>query len=215
MLAPLLQAGKDGRTLVVFTSDHGEGLGEHGEKTHGIFAYDTTLRVPLIFYAPRLFGPRAPRARVRHVDIFPTVLDALGLEAPKDASGRSLLALASGSGAEPEASYFEALSSSVNRGWAPLTGLAQDRFKFIDLPIPELYDLEADPREMKNVAATRAARAGGDARPARAAARGRPRPRARPRKSAETRERLRSLGYASASATGQDALHARTTIRSG
>ena len=199
LLAPLLQAGKDGRTLVVFTSDHGEGLGEHGEKTHGIFAYDTTLRVPLVLYAPRLFGPRTPRARVRHVDVFPTVLDALGLGAPKDASGRSLLALAAGSGDAPEASYFEALSSSVNRGWAPLTGLAQDRFKFIDLPIPELYDLGADPHEMKNVAATEP-RVLEAMRSQLARLRAADHGTARGEEDAETRERLRSLGYASVSA---------------
>ena len=199
VLEPLLAAGKDGHTLVVLTSDHGEGLGEHGEKTHGIFAYDTTLRVPLILFAPRLFAPRAPAGRVRHVDILPTILDALSLEVPKDATGRSLLALASGRGAAAEPSYFEALSSSVNRGWAPLTGLARDRYKFIDLPIPELYDLEADPHETKNIAATEtqtleAIRA--QLARLRAADHGI----ARGQEDAETRERLRSLGYASATA---------------
>src|SRR6185436_6023412 len=113
VLEPLLRAGKEGRTLVVFTSDHGEGLGEHGEKTHGIFAYETTLRVPLILFAPRLFAPRVPAPRVRHVDILPTVLDALGLEVPRDATGRSLLALASGRRGDRVLCYFEALSSSV------------------------------------------------------------------------------------------------------
>jgi arylsulfatase A-like enzyme/tetratricopeptide (TPR) repeat protein len=199
VLEPLLGAGKDGHTLVVLTSDHGEGLGEHGEKTHGIFAYDTTLRVPLILYAPRLFAPRAPAERVRHVDILPTVLDALGLEVPKDATGRSLLALASGRGAAAEPSYFEALSSSVNRGWAPLTGLARDRFKFIDLPIPELYDLEADPHETKNIAATEP-RTLEAIRAQLARLRASDHGTARGPEDAETRERLRSLGYASATA---------------
>jgi arylsulfatase A-like enzyme/tetratricopeptide (TPR) repeat protein len=199
LLEPLLGAGKEGHTLVVLTGDHGEGLGEHGEKTHGIFAYETTLRVPLIFYSPRLFGPRTSVERVRHVDILPTVLDALGLEVPKDSSGRSLLALAAGRSGVAAPSYFEALSSSLNRGWAPLSGLAQARFKFIDLPIPELYDLEADPQETKNVAA-------GEPRVLetlrdqlsrlRAADRGI----ARADESAEARERLRSLGYASTTA---------------
>ena len=199
VLEPLLRAGKDGRTLVVLTSDHGEGLGEHGEKTHGIFAYDTTLRVPLVLYAPRLFEPRAPRERVRHVDILPTVLDALGLEVPKDATGRSLLALASGRGAAPAPSYFEALSSSVNRGWAPLTGLARDRFKYIDLPIPELYDLEADPHETKNIAATET-RTLEEIRAQLARLRDADHGIARGQEDGETRERLRSLGYASATA---------------
>ncbi|HEV7501901.1 MAG TPA: sulfatase-like hydrolase/transferase, partial [Vicinamibacteria bacterium] len=202
LLEPLLAAGKDGRTLVVLTSDHGEGLGEHGEKTHGIFAYDTTLRVPLILYAPRLFAPRAPAERVRHVDILPTVLDALSLAVPKDATGRSLLALASGRGAAAEPSYFEALSSSVNRGWAPLTGLAQDRFKFIDLPIPELYDLEADPHETRNIAATEP-RTLETIRAQLARLRAADRGAKRGEEDAETRERLRSLGYASATAPGK------------
>jgi arylsulfatase A-like enzyme/Tfp pilus assembly protein PilF len=202
VLEPLLRAGKDGRTLVVLTSDHGEGLGEHGEKTHGIFAYDTTLRVPLILYAPRLFAPRAPTERVRHVDILPTILDALGLEPAPGASGRSLLALASGRAADPAPSYFEALSSSVNRGWAPLTGLAQDRFKFIDLPVPELYDLEADPHETKNLAATETRTLEG-IRAQLARLRAADRGTARGQEDAETRERLRSLGYASATAPGK------------
>jgi len=202
VLEPLLGAGKEGHTLVVLTSDHGEGLGEHGEKTHGIFAYDSTLRVPLILYAPRLFGPRAPVERVRHIDILPTVLDALGLEAPKDSSGRSLIALAAGRGAAPAPSYFEALSSSVNRGWAPLTGMAQDRFKFIDLPIPELYDLEADPHELTNIAAAQP-RVVETIRAQLARLRAADRSIARGDESAEARERLASLGYASATAPGR------------
>ena len=199
VLEPLLRAGKEGRTLVVFTSDHGEGLGEHGEKTHGIFAYETTLRVPLILFAPRLFAPRVAAPRVRHVDILPTVLDALGLQVPRDATGRSLLALASGRRGDTAPSYFEALSSSVNRGWAPLTGLAQDRFKLIDLPIPELYDLDADPHETRNLAATET-RTLDAIRAQLARLRGGDRGTARGPEDAETRERLRSLGYASATA---------------
>jgi hypothetical protein len=199
LLEPLLASGKDGHTLVVLTSDHGEGLGEHGEQTHGIFAYETTLHVPLILYAPRLFGPRATATRVRHVDILPTVLDALGLPAPADVSGRSLLALANGTEGASDASYFEALSSSVNRGWAPLTGLAQGQWKLIDLPLPELYDLEADPHETRNLAATRTSEME-TLRARLARMRSADRGTSRTDESAETRERLRSLGYASASA---------------
>jgi len=113
LLEPLLRAEENGRTLVVLTADHGEGLGEHGEKTHGIFAYETTLHVPLILYSPRILRPRVVTERVRHIDLLPTILDALGLAAPAGLRGRSLLTIAGGRGAATAPSYFEALSSSV------------------------------------------------------------------------------------------------------
>jgi arylsulfatase A-like enzyme/Tfp pilus assembly protein PilF len=198
LLEPLLRAGENGRTLVVLTADHGEGLGEHGEKTHGIFAYETTLHVPLILYSPRMLRPRVVTERARHVDLLPTILDALGLATPADLPGRSLLAIAGGHGAAPAPSYFEALSSSVNRGWAPLTGMTRDRLKLIDLPIPELYDLDADPHETKNLAASQPQlleELRGLLTQVRASDRGI----SRGEESAEARERLRSLGYVSGS----------------
>jgi arylsulfatase A-like enzyme/Tfp pilus assembly protein PilF len=153
LLGPILEdAG--GRVLVVLTSDHGESLGEHGEATHGLFAYDATLRVPLVLYAPRILRPAVVRTPVRHVDVLPTVLDALGLDAPPGLPGRSLLGLVDGGEAGGDDSYLEALSSSLNRGWAPLRGVVSGSLKYIDLPIPELYDLRADPGEASNLAAT-------------------------------------------------------------
>jgi Flp pilus assembly protein TadD len=196
LVEPLLQAGSASRTLVVLTADHGEGLGEHGEKTHGIFAYESTLHVPLILYAPRLFAPRVVAEPVRHVDILPTLFDALGMAPPEGLSGRSLLPLAAGGTLPPVPSYFEALSSSVNRGWAPLTGLARGRMKLIDLPLPELYDLDADPNETRNLAA-REPQLFESLRGPLAEFRARDRGGARQEESAEARERLRSLGYAS------------------
>jgi arylsulfatase A-like enzyme/Tfp pilus assembly protein PilF len=157
LLEPLLAAGALGRTLVVLTSDHGEALGEHGERTHGVFAYEATLRVPLVLHAPGLFTPRVVRTPVRHVDLLPTVLDALGIAPPAGLPGRSLLPLAAGR--EDEAAgdaYFEALSTSLNRGWAPLRGAVLDGLKYIDLPLPELYDLAQDPGERTNLVASRA-----------------------------------------------------------
>jgi arylsulfatase A-like enzyme/Flp pilus assembly protein TadD len=203
LLEPLLRAGENGRTLVVLTADHGEGLGEHGEKTHGIFAYETTLHVPLILYSPRMLRPRVVTERARHVDLLPTILDALGLEAPAGLPGHSLLTVASGGGADPAPSYFEALSSSVNRGWAPLTGMTRDRLKLIDLPIPELYDLDADPHETKNLAASQPElleELRGLLTQVRASDRGI----SRGEESAEARERLRSLGYVSGSAVRKE-----------
>ena len=198
LLAPLLDSGRKGRTLVVLTADHGESRGEHGEMTHGIFAYEATLRVPLILYGPRIVPPGVIRDEVRHVDILPTVLDALGLPVPADLPGTSLLALASGVASPAvRASYFESLSASLNRGWAPLRGAIKDHLKYIDLPVPELYDLEADPHETRNLAA---------ASPGRLEAskailvgfRSHEKSLDRVAESAQAREALQALGYVSA-----------------
>jgi arylsulfatase A-like enzyme/Flp pilus assembly protein TadD len=197
LLEPLLAAGERGNTLVVLTADHGESLGEHGEATHGIFAYEATLRVPLVLYQPRLFRPRVVSQPARHVDLLPTILDALAVPAPADLPGRSLLALAAGGSGEPVTSYFEALSGQLNRGWAPLHGVIRERTKYIDLPIPELFDLQSDPREARNLASAQPrqlARGRALLAPLRATDVGRaPSP-----ESAETRERLASLGYVTA-----------------
>jgi tetratricopeptide (TPR) repeat protein len=197
LLEPILAAGKAGRTLVVLTADHGESLGEHGEATHGILAYEATLRVPLVLYQPRLFPPRVVPDLVRHVDLLPTILDALALPVPEDLPGRSLLPLAAGASSGSVTSYFEALAGQLDRGWAPLYGVLHDRTKYVDLPIVELYDLGGDAAEARNLAATRpreleAMRA--RLAPLRAADRGM----APQRESAEVLDRLRSLGYVSA-----------------
>ena len=136
------------RTLVVVTADHGESLGEHGETTHGLFAYNATIAVPLILHGT---GVRAGAvdAPVAHVDIAPTILDLAGVPAPGTLDGRSLV--------QPPPSdrplYFEALDAALTRGWAPLTGVVQNSSKYIDLPDPELYDLVDDPGERRNRAA--------------------------------------------------------------
>ncbi|MFN8061627.1 MAG: sulfatase-like hydrolase/transferase [Vicinamibacterales bacterium] len=152
LLRPIVDAGPTSRTMVVVTGDHGESLGEHGEMTHGLFAYDATLKVPLLVHQPSIVRPGATSVVARHVDILPTVLDALGLPAPSGLPGRSLLPVLAGRAQqEVVTSYFEALSASLNRGWAPLTGVLRESVKYIDLPIPELYDLGADPRETNNL----------------------------------------------------------------
>src|SRR5438034_6108146 len=128
LLGPVLEQGAAGRTLVVLTGDHGESLGEHGEMTHGLFAYEGTLHVPLIVYQPRLFSKYRRSTidePVRHVDILPTILDALGAGPPSSADGHSLLAIAAGERPVAAPAYFEALSASINRGWAPLYGVSR------------------------------------------------------------------------------------------
>ena len=204
-LAPLLDdVRSSGRaTLVVVTGDHGESLGEHGEASHGLFAYEATLRVPLII--AELNGPAKAEtgevsdAPVRHVDILPTILGAVGQPTPSDLPGRTLLPAAERrAGATPRTSYFEAMSAMLNRGWAPLTGVVADRDKLIDLPIPELYDLQRDPGEQTNLEGKSPERE----RVLRADLRGfgAQLPGARAHEDPEALARLRALGYVSGNA---------------
>ena len=149
-LAPLLEpflAGREAPALIVVTADHGEALGDHGEETHGLFAYESTLKVPLVVWGAGVAPGRDDRA-ARHVDILPTLLAAAGVPVPLPAEhpGRSLLAPA-----ERGSSYFEALSTALNRGWAPLRGVLRAGRKLIALPLPELYDLPRDPGEAQNL----------------------------------------------------------------
>jgi len=154
LLEPLLALGAGSDTLVVLTSDHGEGLGEHGEATHGVFAYESTLRVPLVWHNPRLFAPRVVTSSARHVDLVPSILDALGLPLPTGLPGRSLLGIAEGQApGEVPPSYFETLTPALTRGWAPIHGVLRGRLKYLDPPLPELYDLAADPHELSNLVA--------------------------------------------------------------
>lgn len=147
------QALADG-TMVVLTGDHGESLGEHGELTHGFLAYNTTLWVPLVIRVPGMKPSRVGQT-VAHVDIFPTVCDALSLERPDGLEGRSLVPAMNGRKLPPSLVYFECLSPFYGRGWAPIRGTLDGRMKFIESPLPELYDLEKDFGEAANLAGTR------------------------------------------------------------
>ncbi|HYG63225.1 MAG TPA: sulfatase-like hydrolase/transferase [Thermoanaerobaculia bacterium] len=189
-LAPLLQpllGGKEPPALVVVTSDHGEALGEHGELTHGLFAYEATLKVPLVLWGAGV-RPGKDTRPARHIDIVPTVLGALGVKSPSGLPGRSLLGPAS----QTDTSYFESLSTALNRGWAPLRGTLRERRKYIELPLPELYDLARDPGEQKNLFGEerRAANALRQALPEESVW-----PPRKGQVSPEEEARLRSLGY--------------------
>lgn len=145
------------RTLIIVTADHGAALGEHGERTHGVFAYEPTLRVPLA-----IAGPGVPNREVRepvsHADLMPTVLRLLGVTAPAS-DGQSLVPAMHGEPLAGRPIYFEALDAALMRGGAPLTGVVSGQWKFIDLPIPELYDVLADPDEKSNLSTTESATA--------------------------------------------------------
>lgn len=137
-------------TLMVFTGDHGESLGEHGETTHGYFAYNSTLWIPLIVAGPGI-KPARIDDYVGHYDIFPTICDFLGMEKPASVQGDSLLPLMKGREWEERAIYFESLVAYYNRRWAPLRGYIEGKGKFIASPLPEYYNLEEDFQEQNNL----------------------------------------------------------------
>jgi arylsulfatase A-like enzyme/Flp pilus assembly protein TadD len=221
-LGPLLDlARRQTRpTTIIVTADHGEALGDHGERTHGIFAYESTLHVPLILaqlgaqIPTPAGGEPVARAQgvtsdvaVRHVDIYPTILDLLGLRSVAGLPGRTLLTAQDGE-REPRPSYFEAMTAMLKRGWAPLMGLVSGRDKYIDVPDEELYDLRADPGEQKNLVPAGRDRVRGMAAQLQEMHPALPGQQAR--ESSAIRETLESLGYVSGSAprkaryTGQD-----------
>lgn len=138
-------------TLIVLTGDHGESLGEHGETTHGYFAYNSTIWVPLILVGPSIKAARVDEY-VSHIDIFPTICDFLGIEKPSFLQGVSLLPLLDGKKWKKRAIYFESLVAHYSRGWAPLRGYIEEKRKFIDSPLMEFYDLESDFLEQNNLA---------------------------------------------------------------
>lgn len=139
------------RTLIIFTADHGESLGEHGELTHSFFIYNSTIWVPLIISGPDIKPGRVTEF-VSHVDLFPTVCDLLRIKKPAWLEGSSLLPLLQGKKARLHPIYIESLDPYLNRGCAPLYGLIEAGQKFIGAPVPELYDLKSDFDEKNNLA---------------------------------------------------------------
>jgi len=156
LLNPHLQ-GEEAPTLIVLTSDHGEALGDHGESTHGLFTYEATLKVPLVVWYPGIEPASSPRP-ARHIDLLPTILAAARVDAPVGLPGESLLI--PGVDVPKHLTYFEALTPTLDRGWAPLRGILKDGRKFISVPVPELYDLDADPAESQNLFAEQRQQAG-------------------------------------------------------
>ena len=139
------------QTLVIFTGDHGEALGEHGEWTHGFLAYNCTQWTPLFIAVPGNKPSRVDHL-ASHIDIFPTVCDILRIEKPSHLQGISLLPAMRGKKLPKRKIYFESLGPYYDKGWAPLRGYLDTKIKFIDSPIPEVYDLEKDFNEATNLA---------------------------------------------------------------
>ncbi len=149
-LAYLKKQGWYDGALIVVVGDHGEGLGEHHEDTHGIFLYDSTTHVPLLVKLPN--GRAAGKgidAQVRTTDIVPTILNLLGLPMPEKLDGTSLTPLFTG-GEATSRTVFGQTDYPLRFGWAPLRSVRTEAFKFIEAPKPELYDLRSDSRELQN-----------------------------------------------------------------
>jgi arylsulfatase A-like enzyme/Flp pilus assembly protein TadD len=153
LIEKLRAAGMLDRALLVVAGDHGEGLGEHGERTHGVFLYESTLHVPLVLRAPGLIpAGRAIEGPVELVDIAPTVADYLGLPAFSGAQGRSVRPRIEGR--EEGRGFYahaETMMPRLEFGWADLRMVRDGALKYIRAPRPELYDLKADPGEEHNL----------------------------------------------------------------
>jgi len=160
VLARLAARGpRDRAAIVAVVGDHGESLGEHGEATHGLFVYESAIRVPMLLHGPRFTRGRRVQALVRTIDLAPTLVDAAGLPPLARADGRSLLPLIAGSETGPESAYSETYFPQLYMNWAPLRSIQDSRWKFIDAPAPELFDLANDARESSNLAPREPSRA--------------------------------------------------------
>jgi arylsulfatase A-like enzyme/predicted TPR repeat methyltransferase len=140
-----------GSLLTILTADHGESLGEHGEQAHGFFIYDTTVLVPAVLHFPGRVAPAREAFAARLVDLLPTIFDLAGLPPLADTDGVSLRPLASGARPAAEPAYVETLQPWITYGWSPLFAVRQGGWKYVSAPRPELYDLELDPGETRNL----------------------------------------------------------------
>jgi arylsulfatase A-like enzyme/Flp pilus assembly protein TadD len=140
------------RTLIVLLADHGESLGEHGEYTHGVFLYDSTVHVPLIIAGPRVPAGRTVPQQVRSIDVLPTVTDYLGLPAGDGVQGSSfLVALLDGKAPRSNFCYMETLYPKTQMAWSELRGIRTDEWKLVIAPKPELYRHSEDRGEITDV----------------------------------------------------------------
>jgi arylsulfatase A-like enzyme/tetratricopeptide (TPR) repeat protein len=130
--------------LIAVAGDHGESLGEHGEYTHRIFIYDSTVRVPFWISGPGILAQKV-KPQVRLIDFVPTILRLLDLSVPPNIDGAGL---PSNSG---KPAYLESMFGNLQLGWSPLKGIRDGQWKLIEAPHPELYDIKSDPGERQNL----------------------------------------------------------------
>jgi arylsulfatase A-like enzyme len=170
LLTQLRARGLYDSTLIAVMADHGEALGDHGESTHGIFLYDETIHVPLLFKLPQEhFAGTRVESRAGLVDVLPTILAAVGIAIPHEVQGESLLTAletvpgghsndGKSAAASPERPvYAESDYPHRTFGWSSLRSFRTGKYLFVEAPHNELYDQLADPKEEHNLAATSAA----------------------------------------------------------
>jgi arylsulfatase A-like enzyme/Tfp pilus assembly protein PilF len=202
VLEALRASGRERDTVVMVVADHGEGLGDHGEATHAVLTYQSTMRVPFVVAGPGVPAAKTVAARVATVDVVPTALGLLGMDADRALLGRDLRPLMEGRAVPSDPLYQESLFGRLNCHWAALRGWVKDDWKLMTGAAPELYNLAEDPGELRNLAAAQPDRVrrmtdelqrglqrlapGGDRAQPNAA-------------SPEQEERLRSLGYTAGS----------------
>jgi arylsulfatase A-like enzyme/Flp pilus assembly protein TadD len=151
MIRFLKSKGLYANTLIVLSGDHGESLGEHGEKTHGFFIYNATLHVPLIIHLPGATSAKTVTELANLADLMPTVLQALKLDIPSQVQGRSLVPMMSKKDDEVRSLYAETFLPRLHFNWSELRSVETENYHFIDAPKPELYDLSKDPGETENL----------------------------------------------------------------
>lgn len=149
LLEKLEEFGLKDRTIIVITGDHGEGLNEHSEATHGSFVYNTTQHVPLFIHLPGT-GQERVKGVAGHIDIMPTLLELLGIRPLSNFQGHSLLPLMNGKVKGERSAYSESIYCQLHYGWSPLKAITTEKYRYIDAPKPELYDRIQDPGETKN-----------------------------------------------------------------
>jgi arylsulfatase A-like enzyme/Flp pilus assembly protein TadD len=139
------------KTLVVLLADHGEGLGDHGEYEHGVFLYDSTVRIAWIMTGPGVPAGVRVQQQAREIDLLPTILNLLGGEPSSAVQGTSLVPTFSGKTVPSTYSYEETLYPKINMGWSALRGIHTAHWMYVRAPRSELYDLDQDPGELRNV----------------------------------------------------------------
>ncbi len=208
-LVAAARTARPGHLVTAVTSDHGEGLGDHGESTHGLFVYQSTLDVPMVISGTGVPAGRRTKDLARGADLAPTLLATLGAPGLTGIDGRDL---AAGGGAGE--SYAET-DYPAGFGWAPLRSWRLGDLKFIEAPEAELYDLARDPKEERNLAGSRSSDVDRLRGVLRAALKSETRASAR-RVSGDTEERLRSLGYVAGGSTppaqGPNALDPKSAL---